>query len=64
MARAFEPEEFKKYFEHVDIEETYQMVRTAWAIACFFGANWVAELERIKYGGKIIAKRLKIMIIS
>ena len=52
QARPFEPEEFTNYFSHVDIENYYQLVRCAVAIAGYFGGLRAIEHKSINYEGK------------
>ena len=51
-AKPFEQGEFEKFFDLVDLNDRYQLVRAAAAIVLYFGANRVAEVKEIKFGGK------------
>ena len=51
-AKPFEFEQFIKFFDHVDLNDRFQLVRAAAAVLLYFGANRVAEIKEVKFGGK------------
>ena len=42
----------ERFFDIIDLADRYQLVRATIAITLYFGANRVAEVKEIKYGGK------------
>ena len=55
-AKPFEFEQFIKFFDHVDLNDRFQLVRAAAAVLLYFGANRVAEIKEVKFGGKKLLK--------
>ena len=53
LLRVFFFMQFDGYFDLVDTSDKHQLVRTAFAIAAYFGANRIIEIQTVKYGGKI-----------
>ena len=53
-AAVFETEDLKRFYEEVDLENRYVLVRNCFSSVVYYGGNRVAEIKDLKFGGKFL----------